>query len=427
MIQTFIMIHNKSYITMCGRCLTNDPQTKNFDVPDTCFYYTARMIERVVKTRQRTSKRKKLLFAVVLLAIICVAGLGVAEITLRLVPIPGINYHTFYFDELTGQRFYPNTTMIYRSTRGDVVTRRVNSWGYIDREHEIAEEAGTTRIGFFGDSFTEARQVACDETFHRLIETGLNDAGGRVECIALAMSGYGTLQNYLEYERWADSLSIEHVVYVFSENDPGDNIPEMKRSSGIPYPYLSGDSLAVDMSFLERTRHKTRAPHRAWQYLKSHFLVFSTLETRYRLLRARGMRMRVGQEQMAMSERAAEGRIPEVGDLPSTWPDSLIAEAKTLTGAVIETWRENAEASGRRFTILYVPRAAVIEAPIDEQDSWAPWLFRFCRERGIDLVDPTAQLLERKRRGEEIYFDHFAPAGHRAVSEAFIAYYQKFW
>jgi hypothetical protein len=216
------------------------------------------------------------------------------------------------------------------------------------------------------------------------------------------------------------------VVYVFCENDPGDNIPEMKRSNLIPYLHLSGDSLAVDMSFLERTRHKTKAPHRMWQYLKSRFLVFSTLETRYQLLRAHGMRMTVRREQTAMGERAAAGRIPETGDLPSTWPDSLLTKARILTGAVIETWREQAETSGRRFTILYVPRAAVMEAPIEEQDSWAPWLFRFCRERGIDLVDPTAGLLERKQRGEEIYFDHFAPAGHRAAAGAFITYYRKF-
>jgi hypothetical protein len=91
--------------------------------------YIGPMVERAVKTKQRTSKRKKLLFTVVLLSIICVIGLGVAEIILRLVPIPGVSYHTFYFDELTGQRGYPNTTMIYQSTRGDVVTRRVNSWG----------------------------------------------------------------------------------------------------------------------------------------------------------------------------------------------------------------------------------------------------------------------------------------------------------
>jgi hypothetical protein len=384
------------------------------------------MIERASHDtkRRRLPVRKRIAFAIVLIVIIAVIGLGVAEIILRIVPIPGISFHTYRYDELTGQRFYPNTTMIYRSTRGDVVRRRVNSWGYLDREHDIAKRPGVTRIGFFGDSFTEARQVAFEETFHRIIETRLDDDGSAAgtECLAISMTGYSTIQCYLEYRRWADSLSIDHAVYVFSENDPGDNIPEMKRCDVIPYPYIADDSLAVDMSFVERTRHKTGAPHRTWQYLKSNFLVFSTLETRVRLLQAHGMRMTVRREQMAMGERAAPGGIPQVGDLPSTWPDSLIAQAKALTGAVIEAWREDAASAGRRFTILYVPRSAAIDAPIEEQDSWAPWLFGFCGERGIDLVDPTPGLLARKGRGEEIYFDHFAPAGHRAAAEAFVSF-----
>jgi hypothetical protein len=376
--------------------------------------------------RGRLSARKKTAFAVLLLFVICVVGLGVAEIVLRIVPIPGISYHTYRYDELTGQRFYPNTTMIYRSPRGDVVRRRVNSWGYLDGEHRIEKESGVTRIGFFGDSFTEARQVAFDETFHRIIETRLNEdeSEGRTECLALAMTGYNTIQCYLEYARWADSLSLDYAVYVFSENDPGDNIPVMKRCDVIPYPYIAGDSLVVDVSFVGRTRHKTSAPHRAWQYLKSNFLVFSTLETRLRLLQAYGLRMTVRREQMAMGERAAAGSIPEVGDLPSTWPDSLITKAEVLTGAVIEKWREDAVSTGRRFTILYVPRAAVFDMQPEKQDSWAPWLLRFCRERGIDLVDPTPELIARRARGEEIYFDHFAPGGHRAAADAFVEFYK---
>lgn len=368
---------------------------------------------------------KNFIFIIILIGIACLAALGIAEIVLRVVPIPGISYHTYYYDTSTGQRYYPNTTMIYRSPRGDYMQRGVNAWGYLDGGHAVEKEPGVVRIGFFGDSFTEARQVPLDSTFQRLIETRLNKAGRRTECIAIAMSGYGTLQSYLEYTRWADSLSLDHAVYVFSENDPGDHIPVIKRCGVIPYPHLIGDSLAVDMSFLGRTRHKTRAPHRLWQYLKSHFLVFSTLETRVRLLRARGVRMTVGEEQMAMGKRAVEGQIPAVGDLPSTWPDSLVVRAETLTGAVIEKWRYEAAAAGRRFTILYIPRSAVIDTPIAAQDSWAPWLFHFCRERGIELVDPTAELVTLKGRGEEIFFDHLAPAGHRAVAESFLKYYGK--
>jgi hypothetical protein len=374
--------------------------------------------------RMKRSTGKRVAFTAGLVAVVCAAALGIAEIVLRIVPIPGISFHTYYFDELTGMRYYPRTTMIYRGPRGDYVRRRVNGWGYIDGEHEVRKEPGVTRIGFFGDSFTEARQVALEETFHRIIEKTLNGAGKRTECVAIAMSGYGTLQSYLEYTRWADSLSLDHAVYVFSENDPGDHIPEMKRCDVVPYPYLIGDSLGVDESFRARMRHKTRAPHRVWQYLKSHSLVFSTIETRLRLLRSWGVRMTVEEEQMAMGERAGEGRIPSVNDLPSTWPDSLVVRAAALTGAVMERWRNEAVSAGRRFTVLYIPRSAVFEAPISGQDSWFRWLGRFCRERGIDLVDPTEELLAHRKRGEDIYVDHLAAAGHLAVAEAFGAYYE---
>ena len=101
--------------------------------------------------------------------------------------------------------------MIYRAPRGDYVRRGVNGWGYIDGGHAIEKASGITRIGFFGDSFTEARQLPLDETFHKIIEVGLNGAGRRAECIAIAMSGYGTFQSYLECTRWADSLSIDHL------------------------------------------------------------------------------------------------------------------------------------------------------------------------------------------------------------------------
>src|SRR5512147_1517415 len=85
-----------------------------------------------------------------------------AEGVLRVARIPGITYHTFRFDDVTGQRFYPNTMLIYRSARGEEVRRKVNRWGYLDRNHDEKKAPGVERIGFFGDSFTEARQVPLD-------------------------------------------------------------------------------------------------------------------------------------------------------------------------------------------------------------------------------------------------------------------------
>lgn len=370
--------------------------------------------------------RRAAFFGIVLSLAVIVAFV-VAEAVLRAAPIPGITYHTFYYDELTGQRYYPNTTFIYRNDRNDHVRSRVNSWGYIDDEHSVAKPAGTVRIGFFGDSFTEARQVPHDRAFHQLVERDLTAMSrpGAIECIAVSMSGYGPLQSYLEYTRWADSLDLDWAVYVFCENDPGDLVPSIKQSDGIPYPILDGDSFSVDYSFRRIHKRKTTRLHRTWQFLKSKTLLFSTLESRLKLLRRHGIKMTVKPEEMQMAEEAGREEFPEPISRPSSWPDSLREQAGALGERIIRRWRDDVSRDGRRFAVLYVPRQSEIDKPRSAQDSWALWLGEVCGRFGVDLVDPTPYLLARREQGEELYYDHLAPGGHVALADAFLEHYQK--
>jgi hypothetical protein len=355
------------------------------------------------------------------------AALAVAELLLRVVPIPGVSYHSFMYDAVTGQRFYPNTTVIYRSSRGDVVRRRVNSWGYLDSEHALDKPPGVRRIGFFGDSFVEARQVPLDRTFHKIVETRLNasSAGRKYECIAVAMMGYSTLQSRLESERWTERLGLDDVVYVFCENDPGNHIPAINRSDAVPYPILSGDSIRIDTSFQDRYRHKARWPHRVWQYAKSHSLVASTLETRLKLLLRRGVQIRADEGERLMSVPAEKNKIPEAISPPSTWPDSLRTLAAELTERVIVGWRNEVEREGKRFEIVYIPRPKEMAKDPALQDSWAWWLIGVCRENGIPLIDPTRRFVEAERAGDEIFFDHLAPRGHELLAEEVLSFYQR--
>ncbi len=73
------------------------------------------------------------------------------------------------------------------------------------------------------------------------------------------MMGYSTLQSRLEYRRWAERLGLDDIVYVFCENDPGNHIPAINRSDAVPYPVLSGDSVAIDASFREPLPAQDRA------------------------------------------------------------------------------------------------------------------------------------------------------------------------
>ena len=127
-----------------------------------------------VSNPRAPSKGKKFFFAGLVIVFSLVLAAGIAEVLLRIIPIPGITFHSYYYDDLTGGRSHPNTTVMYRNERGDHHRRKVNSWGFLDRNHELAKGPGVVRIGFFGDSFTEAAQVPLEQTFVRLSEDNLN-------------------------------------------------------------------------------------------------------------------------------------------------------------------------------------------------------------------------------------------------------------
>ncbi|MHA2231123.1 MAG: hypothetical protein ACXAB4_01345, partial [Candidatus Hodarchaeales archaeon] len=210
--------------------------------------------------RQKFSRAKKPFFIAMSVCIPLILFLIVVEIILRIAPIPGTGFDSKKYDPIVGQIRYPNSITTYRNDRGDFVKRRANSLGYLDVEHSKEKEKGIYRIGFFGDSNVEARQVLLENTFFRLINKALSPRG--VECLSFGNSGFSTVQSYLESKRWGPYFDLDLIVYVFCENDLGDQIKEINRSSNFPYPFLRGDMLEIDYSFRERSWFKRSAMYR---------------------------------------------------------------------------------------------------------------------------------------------------------------------
>lgn len=376
---------------------------------------------------------RRVSFYAALIAFSGLLALVAGEIILRLVPIPGITYHSFYYDSVTGGKYYPHTTLMFRGEDGVLIKRRANAWGYADVEHEAVPVPGTLRIGFFGDSYTEALQVELEQTFFRVIEKDLNTHIGelagvtnrrgervkRIEALAFGMSGRGTLQSYLECARWMRRVDLDVVVYVFVENDPADQIRRLKGSDAVPYPILAADSFVVDASFNERYGYKTSWWHRLQQRIKSHSLVASTIEGRVRLLQSYGVKRSVT---AADREGGAGGGGSAMA--PSSWPPELVPEGWELIERVTDRWRHDVEGQGRQFVIMRVPRGnTFIDVLLEGQDTWAPRLHDYCARRGMALVDPTPYFIPRVRAGEKMYGNHFTPAGHRAFAESFVGFF----
>jgi len=365
--------------------------------------------------------KKLFLFMLFSIALSLILSSAIAETVLRIVKLPGAKIVRTKYDELTGAILYPHSTVIYSNPRGDFVCKKVNSWGYLDIDHKKEKEKNVYRIGFFGDSNTEASYVPFEDTFFRIIEKDLSDY--KVECMAFGFSGRSTVQSYLESQRRTGYFNIDLVVYVFCENDPGDNIREITRSGYKPYGISEKDTFRIDNSFRKQYAFKNRPYYRLYSYIKSKSMLIGLLSTRLKLLMSYGVRAKTNEEQRTMATKTKPGEIPYSTDLPSTWPYLWREYAQRLTSLVILKWRDEVIAESRKFAVLYIPRETEMEKDKIHQDSWMAWIESFCIDNNILFINPSPNFIEAKLSGKEIFYDHLTKTGNHLLGKTFMEWF----
>jgi hypothetical protein len=160
------------------------------------------------------------------------------------------------YDDARGVALRPGKEGWYRKEGNAYL--RINSLGYRDNEHEVAKPAGTYRIAVLGDSFTEARQVALEDTFSTLLGRDLGSCAGlngrKVEVLNFGVGSYGTAQELLTLRMDALRFSPDLVLLAFFPgNDFEDNSKELTLAEGwkIPKPvyvHVNGE-LVLDQTF----------------------------------------------------------------------------------------------------------------------------------------------------------------------------------
>lgn len=371
------------------------------------------------------SKRKRFSFGLIAIPLAVITVLIITEIFLRVVPIPGIGSCAGKYDPLTGAIYNSNSTNIYRNERGDYALRKVNSWGYLDKEFKKEKEVGVYRIGFFGDSFTEARQVPLEQTFYRLIEDSLKDYN--VETLSFGISGFGTLQSYLNSKRYTDFFDLDMVVYVFFGNDPSDQLKKIKGSEIMPYPILADGGFKIDNSFKEKNKHKEKIYFKIGDYLLAHSLVLSTIAQRVRYLLKQGIKIKVTKEDRLLADEPIVKSKFNIY-FPSTWLGSLRKQAQKLEDVVISQWKEDVGKHSKAFVIAAIPDIYGFRKDASSfrlEDSWKSWLSNYCQEKGINFVDSTPYLMKMKDNGKEVFYDHFTKDGHIGFASSFVDWFKK--
>jgi hypothetical protein len=344
------------------------------------------------------------------------AGLG-AEALLRAFPalIPAGVYGAGRYDPALGMQVRAGDVLY---TRSGVVRKRANADGFLDVDHAAAKPPGSFRVGFFGDSYVEANQVPTEAAFFRLLPPLL--APRDVESFGFGLSGWGTLQALRAFRTLGPRYGLDLAVYVFVENDPGDNALELsahRHDAAMPYATLAPEPPGYRV--VEAEPPSDPLWFRAAKALQRRSLLAQVVWVRFRLLRQEGLRPRARAEERAMRERAprAPGAKPDPNDLPSSWSREERDAVLLLTERILADWKRAADEQGTAFAVLYVPRGDdMLTGVMREEDSWYPWLRDTCARLEILLLDPRAELAARVASGTPVYDDHFTRDGHETIA-----------
>ena len=196
--------------------------------------------------------------ALAALSVLLVAG--VAEAVLRAVPGPDPARRLRRRPLRPGPRHArPQRASVLYTKQGVVRKRRTPTASSTSRTSR-AKPPATPRVGFFGDSYVESNQVPTEATFFRRLPALL--APRAVETFGFGLSGWGTLQAFRAFQVMAPRYDLDLAVYVFVENDPGDNAAALSGTATTPsMPYAS---LAEAAARATACRGASRPHGRLW-------------------------------------------------------------------------------------------------------------------------------------------------------------------
>lgn len=368
------------------------------------------------KPSERRFGRIRIFAKILLLTVGLLAAVLAAEFAFRLGPplLPAGSYGASRYDADLRTNVH-KTDHIYNKVR---FTRRVpNSDGFLDVEHPLKTPNDVVRIGFFGDSFVEAAQVQLEEVFFRRLEEQL---GAGYEALGFGISGWGTYNAMQAWRVFGRRYDVDQVVYLFVENDLGDQLMAVANPSGglifsRPLVEPSANPSGYEVQWPEAPT-KESLSRRFGKFLQHHSLLAHVVRTRLTAIARGGVSIGVRKEDVEMSGRA--GKVPKSRDLVSSWPTEYADAAREVGAAVLRDWAQQVAAEGKEFWVLYVPRGNTqLQGEIAQKDIWLPWLRRTCSELEINLLDPTDSLRQCLEDGSAAYADHWSPAGHQVIAD----------
>ena len=303
-------------------------------------------------------------------------GLALSEAALRLL---GQKYSgsTYTADPLLGWSLRPGASA-WETDEG-VAWTKINCHGYRDRERTVTKPPNVYRVAVLGDSVTEARQVAMNQTFTALAEAELNQRhcceGRAVEVLNFGIPGHGTGQELLLLRERVWQFSPDLIVLQFySGNDIFNNHRAINISTPEKAPYflLRNGKLELDERF-----RQGRAFDPAYIQLKglgadvvNHSVL---LQLAYKLSRLRAQRSELTRLQAAGAGASDPNAPPPeyqryLAYLPPAIPPMV--EAWQVTEALLTEFGAEARAHQAPLLLMLAPTTHQIHPDPKEHEAY---------------------------------------------------------
>ncbi len=278
---------------------------------------------------------------------------------------------------------------------------RWNSRGYYDHDRTTTKGPNTYRIVLVGDSFVESIQVPLRSTFHKLMESALNNSAlisgmQNFEVIALGNSGSGQVRNLSVLQTEGLAFDPDLVIMTLCTNDFCDDDPVLSKdlaaASSIPSPLFRR---LVGRGFLS-TAFAVRQ-FQATQALPSpELLQWCESESKY---------------------------------VETAWERTLRA---------IRSSNDLSRLRGASFLLVYLGSDLEVQYSVDPKktlhklnstgvctqwdlDKSVNRVASFCRTNDIKFVSLLSQLADNQlEQGKVVFGDHYSPFGHQIASEALV-------
>ena len=212
--------------------------------------------------------------------------------------------------------------------------------------------------------------------------------------MAFGNSGHGTIHSYLKSEKYSDYFDLDMVVYVFVENDLGDQMEVIKNATSLPYVELKDNIIEINDHLLSNHINNRTFTEKIKKYIfYNKFILLQTIYRRLKMLQQYGVNISANESDFMMSGKGNINKPPNQNDLPSTWNNNYRKRAILLGESVILMWSKEVIKSRNFFVVLYVPRQSEWRKNDIDQDSWKYWLNFFCYNNRLYFIDPSKHFL----------------------------------